>query len=97
MKRRYSSLALSLLALGGVALTATEASAMMKDPDRGSTRCTYPEDPACNVPPLETVAATSTPPSTEFEGAQLGASALGGAGVAFGCMWLYRRRHPLAD
>lgn len=37
MNRRYTALATSALAIGTVALTATEASAMVKDPGPGST------------------------------------------------------------
>jgi hypothetical protein len=98
--------------MGALALTAPEASAMLKDPGRGSsystyeatTRdCTYPENPTCNTPPLEamttTSSSTASSPSDDnsFQPAQLGASALGGAGLAFGGMWLYRRRHLLAN
>ena len=122
MNHRYSALALSTFAMGALALTAPEASAMLKDPDRGysastydwpdegsgyptseaTTRdCTYPENPTCNTPPLAamTTSSTATSPSdgSSFQPAQLGASALGGAGAAFAGMWLYRRRHLLAD
>jgi hypothetical protein len=118
MNRRYSALALSTFAMGAVVLSTPQASAMLKDPDRGfaaaptspsdwpdegsgypsseATHCTYPEDPACNVPPLKAIAAASTSRYSGLEGAQLGASALGGAGVALGGIWLYHRRYPLA-
>jgi hypothetical protein len=97
-----------MFAMGALALTAPEASAMLKDPDRGSTTstytptrdCTFPENPTCNTPPLAamTTSSTATSPSDDssFQPAQLGASALGGAGAAFAGMWLYRRRHLLA-
>lgn len=62
-----------------------------------SLDCTYPEDPACNVPPLESVTAPSPTDDSGAEVLQAGASALGGAGVAFGGMWLYRRRQVLAS
>jgi hypothetical protein len=100
MNRRYSALALSALAMGAVALTATEASAMLKDPgDRGSevtttsTPCNYPNHPVCKVAPAEVVVPPGPSGDNGFEGGQLGALALGGAGVAFGGMWLARRRH----
>jgi hypothetical protein len=43
---------------------------------------------------------TPLPPSLSdgdgTEALQMGASALGGAGLAFGGLWLYRRRHVTA-
>lgn len=124
MNRRYSALALSAFAMSAVVLTATEASAMPKDPGSGSmsqgvpvpspdwpdegssypvSGTTTPEyNPYMNYDPkyeLNAVqAATGQSPSDDnaVEAMQAGASALGGAGVAFGGMWLYRRRHVLA-
>jgi hypothetical protein len=62
-----------------------------------SPKCTYPEDPACSVPALETMPAPSASDDSGSTGAaHLGAFALGGAGVAFGGMWLYRRRRLAA-
>ena len=100
MNRKHSALALTFFAMGALALTAPEASARLKDPDRGYTSCTYPENPTCNTPPLEamtTTSSTTSSTSSDFQPAQLGASALGGAGAAFAGMWLYRRRHELAN
>jgi hypothetical protein len=145
MNRRYSALAMSALAMGAVALTATEASAMLKDPggepgaattraydwpDEGSgypgsqatsPPCNYANHPLCKVAENETTepgsaeynypnydpqyevapvdAAMASSPSDDngAEALQAGASALGGVGLAFGGMWLYRRRHVLAD
>jgi len=117
MNHKYSALALAALAMGAVALSTTEASAMLKDP--GSRSTTGPASPhdwpdegsgypgfgatseESNNPglPLNQVAAleaSSSSDENEFQGVQLGASALGGAGVAFGGMWLYRRRNLLA-
>jgi hypothetical protein len=42
---------------------------------------------------LEVDPAPSPPDGYGTEALQVGASALGGAGLAFGGMWLYRRRH----
>lgn len=87
---------------GGGAMT---TSASTYDwPDEGSG---YPEsanrsleydDPAAKVPPLPPMqaAAGTSSNGTGFEGMRMGASALGGAGVAFGGMWLYRRRNAQA-
>lgn len=119
MNRRYTALTMTAFAMSAVVLTATEASAMLKDPGGGgmtNSASTYdwpdegsgypdsanrvPEydDPAAKVPPLPPVQAATETPSNDggFEGLRLGASAAGGAGVAFGGMWLYRRRHPQA-
>jgi hypothetical protein len=58
----------------------------------------YPNyDPAYEVPAVKTVAAQSLSDDNGVEALQAGASALGGAAVAFGGMWLYRRRHALAS
>lgn len=58
----------------------------------------YPNyDPAYEVPAVKTVAAQSLSDDNGAEVLQAGASALGGAAVAFGGMWLYRRRHALAS
>ncbi|WP_433166903.1 hypothetical protein [Kribbella sp. CA-247076] len=133
MNRRWSALALSVVAMGAVAATATEASADPKDPwvgvstdwpdegtgypgavpTAGST--SWPDEGAgypgagtrenydrrygvTPVQPVLPVAAGATAPSDTDPTAvlQAGASALGGAGVAFGAMWLFRRHHRLA-
>ncbi|TCC42902.1 hypothetical protein E0H75_38495 [Kribbella capetownensis] len=57
----------------------------------------YPNyDPAYEVPAVKTVSAQSLSDDNGVEALQAGVSALGGAAVAFGGMWLYRRRHALA-
>ena len=57
----------------------------------------YPNyDPKYEVAPVEAAMAQSPSNDDRFEGLRLGASALGGAGVAFSGMWLYRRRQVLA-
>jgi hypothetical protein len=125
MKRKYSALALSAVALGAVALTTTESSAMGKDPgsepasqsaplttpgwpdegtgfpgsDSKTPEYIYPNyDPKYEVAQAPVQAATSQSRSDDngVEALQAGASALGGAAVAFGGMWLLRRRHVLA-
>jgi hypothetical protein len=121
MNRRCSALALSAFAMGAVALSATEASARLKDPDSQSTAAptsaydwpdegsgypgfadkdseyNYPNyDPKYEVAPVEGAVADSSHDDNGDGALQAGASALGGAGLAFGGMWLYRRRHVLA-
>jgi hypothetical protein len=53
-------------------------------------------DPAYKVPAVPTTTAQNASRGHDFEGLRLGASALGGAGVAFGSLWLYRRRQLAA-
>jgi len=123
MNRKQSAVALSVLAMAGVVLTTTEASAMYKDPepwathlaqpvpegwpDEGAgypapeptiTEYNYPNfDPKYEVPPPAQVASVaSVSDDNGVEVLQAGASALGGAAVAMGAMWFYRRRHVVA-
>jgi len=123
MNRRYTALALSAFAMGVVVLTATDASAMTKDPGSGSMsqevpapppdwpdegtgysgsetktpEYNYPNyDPKYEVAPVKAAMVQSSSDDNGVEALQAGASALGGAGIAFGGMWLYRRRHVLA-
>ncbi|TCC65676.1 hypothetical protein E0H73_01690 [Kribbella pittospori] len=124
MNRRYSALAMCFFAMGAVVLTAADASAMLKDPVRGSAAppaaaydwpdegsgypepgsgytttpdCHWAYHPVCHeeasvvVPPVEATLGQSPPDNGGAEALQDGASALGGAGLAFGGMWLYRR------
>ncbi|TCN40105.1 hypothetical protein EV644_10632 [Kribbella orskensis] len=102
MNRKYWAAAVSALALGAATLTATEASALLApEPASGSTTtpdCHWAYHPACeevpvSVPPAE--AALDPGPSADnaAEARQAGASALGGAALAFAGIWLYRRRH----
>jgi hypothetical protein len=57
----------------------------------------YPNhDPKYEVTPVQAATGQSTSDDNAAEALQASASALGGAGVAFGGMWLYRRRHVLA-
>ncbi len=120
MNRRYSAIAVSALAFGAAAFTATEASAQVdphpesryattagqaeasKRPDQGSG---HPSGWWVGYPGTEAKNSVATPRSATdhsawddigAEALQAGASALGGAGVALGGMWLYRRRHQPA-
>jgi hypothetical protein len=67
-------------------------------PESKHTSCAYPGHPVCSsdpMPQLEPVAATTPPAKSDVTwsaSAQMGTSALGGAALAFGGMWLYRRR-----
>lgn len=46
--------------------------------------------------PVQAATGQRTSDDNAAEALQASASALGGAAVAFGGMWLYRRRHVLA-
>ena len=103
MNRRYSAIAVSALALGAAALTATNASAGVDprpEPRDTTAECNYPNHPLCKVVPVVATPRAATDHSAwDDYGAgalEAGASALGGAGIAFGGMWLYRRRHAPA-
>jgi energy-converting hydrogenase Eha subunit F len=121
MNRKQSAAALSVLAMAGIILMTTEASAMYKDPepwamhltqpgegwpDEGAgypvpepttTEYNYPNyDPKYEVPPAQVASVTRVSDDNGVEVLQSGASALGGAAVAMGAMWFYRRRHFVA-
>lgn len=119
MNRKQSAAALSVLAMAGVVLTTTEASAMYKDPEPWATHLTQPVtdgwpdegtgypapeptsteynypnyDPKYEVPTAQAASVTRVSDDNGVEVLQAGASALGGAAVAMGAMWFYRRRH----
>ncbi|TCM41832.1 hypothetical protein [Kribbella sp. VKM Ac-2568] len=119
MNRKQSAAALSVLAMAGVVLTTTGASAMYKDPEPWATHLTQPVtdgwpdegtgypvpepttteynypnyDPKYEVPPAQVASVTRVSDDNGVEVLQAGASALGGAAVAMGAMWFYRRRH----
>jgi hypothetical protein len=101
MNRRYAAVAMSALAFGAVALTSTEASARIPyEPGPAAVAPhdpappNYPEyDPRYEVPRAPAATGQSVSDDTVAEALQAGASALGGAGVALGGLWLYRRRH----
>jgi hypothetical protein len=108
MNHKYTVIAVPALALGAVALATTEASAKVPE-ETGQLDSTAPRDPPIrnhNYPQDRTDILGTTEAATDrvivpvddgmTEALQAGASALGGAGLAFGSLWLYRRRHPLA-
>ncbi len=62
-----------------------------------SSEYNYPNyAPKYEVARVQAASAPSTSDDNTAEALQAGASALGGAGIAFGGIWLFRRRHPLA-
>jgi len=103
MNRTHATLAASALALSAVGLTATEASARVPDDvprdtvvvPHDPTPPTYPEyDPRYEVPEVEHPAVPGGADDDAAEATRSSASALGGAALALGGMWLYRRsRH----
>jgi hypothetical protein len=104
MKHARTALAASALALGAAALTATEASAR-PDTEPGSGYTTTPDchwayHPVCyEAPvPLPRAEAALDPTPADHNGAetaQTAASALGGAGIVLGAVWIYRRRQAM--
>lgn len=103
MNRTHTTLAVSALALGAIGLTATEAAARGSDDVPRDTTVirqepgppNYPNyDPRYEVPPAP--APTISRDDNGVEVLQASASALGGAAIASGAMWLYRRRHAPA-
>jgi hypothetical protein len=97
------ALVLTTLAFGGV----SEATAgVPQETDRRTS--VVPHDPpvgAYNYPaydvnpvlaPEEKIRVMVPADDTTAEALQAGAAALGGAGLAFGTLWFYRRRYPLA-
>jgi hypothetical protein len=57
----------------------------------------YPNyDPRYEVPRVQAGIASSASADTVTEAVQAGASAVCGAGIAIGAMWVYRRRHAPA-
>ncbi|HET6298764.1 MAG TPA: hypothetical protein VFG33_35670 [Kribbella sp.] len=105
MNRTLTTLAVSALALGAIGLTATEAPARVPD-DVPRTTTVTPQnqgppnytnyDPRYEVPRLQVAPVINAPDDTSVEVLQAGASAVGGAAIAFGAMWLYRRRQAPA-
>jgi hypothetical protein len=105
MNRTLTALAVSAFAFGAIGLTATEAPARVSDDVPRDTTVTrddpkppnYPNyDPRYEVRPVQAPTLSSAPDDNGVEVLQAGASAIGGAGLAFGAMWLYRRRQALA-
>lgn len=88
MKIIRSTLAVLALATGATVLAGSDAWA--RDPDK-ETPVRF-ETVAGAVP----TSPTSIAPSRGLDVAQAGASALGGAAIAGGVMWLHRRRPRLS-
>jgi len=88
----------------GNAPTASET-AMYDWPDEGSgypgSEATSPDynhpnyDPRYEVPRVEAATVSSASDDNGAETIQTGASALGGAGIALGAVWIYRRRQAM--
>jgi hypothetical protein len=108
MNSTRSAIAVLALAVGGAAFASGEAWARDPVKEEPPPAAVAPGDPgppsypAYDSPAQQssaqssgTVAASSYQTGPEI--VQAGASALGGAGVACGVMWLYRRRHRLAN
>ena len=108
MNSTHSAVAVLALALGAAAFASSEAWARDPVKEEPPPAAVVPGDPSPQnypefdspypVSPVEssgTVAASSD--DTRPEVVRAGASALGGAGVACGVMWLYRRRNRLAS
>lgn len=105
MNRTLTTLAVSSFALGAIGLTATDAAARVSDNVPRNTTVmlddpkppNYPNyDPRYEVPPAQAATISSAPDDNSVEVLQAGASAVGGAAIAFGAMWLYRRRQAPA-
>ena len=108
MNSRRSAVAVFALVLGAAAVASSDAWARDPVTEEPAPAVVVPADPnppnypeydsPYQVSPVEssgTVAASSD--VAGFEVVQAGASALGGAGIACGVMWLYRRRNRLAN
>ncbi|TCC37755.1 hypothetical protein [Kribbella speibonae] len=86
MKHRYTAIALPIIVCGAAVAGATNASARDIEPERDGTPPVVIPGPVVEVPVDDSVA----------EGLQTAAGVLGGAGLAIGGLWMYRRRQPLA-
>ncbi|WP_432877231.1 hypothetical protein ACQPYH_28310 [Kribbella sp. CA-245084] len=100
MNRTCCALAVSTLAFGAAVLTGSEALAE-PHPDPGLETIynhpyNYPEyrfdTPVTQTTP-NTTSSQVRGDNNRVEFLQVGASALGGAGLALGGLWLYRRHH----
>jgi hypothetical protein len=112
MNRSSIIVSVPAIVVGVMALGASISSAVEVDPENGTrggvsspaTSPTPQADHPYNYPeyaldPVVPAANSRARIEVDDQGAealQAGASALGGAGIAFVGMWLYRRRHPVA-
>ena len=101
MNYARTAIAVSALALSAAALGAAEASAQLApEPRSGYTttpECHWAYHPVCHatpapVPPVEAALDPVLSDDNGAETMQTGASALGGAGIALGAVWIFRRR-----
>jgi len=95
MTSKCSAVAALALAIGATGLASSEAWARDPDKEIPVEPAVVLHDPSPASGPTHQVI-PAEPSRTRMEAAQAGASALGGAGVACGVMWLYRRRGRLA-
>jgi hypothetical protein len=94
MNSKRSAVAALALAIGATALATSEAWARDPDKEIPVEPAVVLHDPGTAHDP--TAANTSAAEDhSRTEAVQAGAAALGGAGVACGAMWLYRRRSQL--
>jgi hypothetical protein len=89
MNHARTAIAVSALALTAAALGATNAAATHPAENGPLPATVMPHDP----PPAMTIEVPVD--DTTAEGLQAGASALGGASIALGAVWIYRRRQQL--
>jgi len=89
MNHKKTVLAVSTLALVLVGITTTTAAAQLPDNAGSVGQPIVVRDPPVTVRvPVDDALS---------EGIQAGVSALGGAGIALGGLWLYRRRHLVTN
>ncbi len=99
MNHKHFIIAAPALVAAAMVLTSAEANAKVP-PDDSGPAAVVPHDPPPNpsYDPADNVSRPATSDNagssddTAVEGLQAGAAALGGAGLAFAGMWLYRRR-----
>jgi len=106
MSKTLSAVGVAAVCVGAVVLPAVEAWADLPDEGGGSRpAAVVPHDPSPpNYPQYDpryevsrADAAGTSVDNTATEVVQASASALAGAGVACGVIWMYRRRHAPAS
>jgi hypothetical protein len=88
MNHTRTALAVAALALSAAAVGATNAAATHPAENGTLPVTVVPHDP----PPTATIEVPVD--DITSEALQAGASALGGASIALGAVWIYRRRQP---
>jgi hypothetical protein len=93
MNRKCSALAVAALAVSAIGFSTSNAAAKVPDDETNAhPGAVVPYDPPA---PTTTTTTIRVPVDDELaEGLQSSASALGGAGLALGGLWFYRRRQP---